>query len=159
MISAVSGSNATALLALFGRSQTAAALSPTQPAALASSPPSLRQGNGALPQSLFDALVHAGKDGKDGADKTPLDDFLSQIISSLDTDGDGKLSQSELKSALSNLTGTAKDDATKTDTASTGAAQSLYESLFNAMATEDGALSTATRKDDPDQKFLSLLGS
>ncbi len=161
MISAVSGSNAAALLALFGRSQTDATTNPTQIAASAAAQPlpSLPppQGIGATAQSLFDALVHAGTEGKSGANKSPLDDFLSQIIASLDTDGDGKLSQSELKSALSSLTGTAKDDASQSNTS--GPARSLYESLFNATAVGAGGPDVSASKDVLSQKFLSVLGS
>ena len=159
MISAVSGSNATALLALFGRSQTDATPNPTQTAAVAASqpPPPLPQGNGATAQSLFDALVHAGHGSKDDADKSPVDQILSGIFSSLDADGDGKLSPDELKSAFANFTGTANDGSDQPQTASTGSANSLYESLFNAMAADDGSPGSTTRKDDLVRKFLSLL--
>ncbi len=157
MISAVSGSNATALLALFGRSQTDATPNPSAAVAASQPPPPLPQGNGATAQSLFDALVHAGHGGKDDADKSPLDQIMSGIFSSLDADGDGKLSPDELKSAFATFTGTANDGSDQPQTSSTGGANSLYESLFNAMATDDGSPGSATRKDDLVKKFLSLL--
>jgi hypothetical protein len=158
MISAVSGSNASALLALFGRSQTDATY-PSQIAAKAASPPPppLPQGNGASAQSLFDALVHAGHGTRDQPDKGRVDDTLSSVISSLDTDGDGKLSSEEMKSALSSLTGTAADAPDQTQTASGASGTSLYESLFNAMAADDGSPASANRKNDLVRKFLSLL--
>lgn len=161
MISAVSGSNATALLALFGRSQTDVPTNPTQTPAVATSdrlPPLLPpQGTGATAQSLFDARVDAGTNGESGAGKSPLDEFLSRIIGSLDTDGDGKLSQSELKSALSSLTGTAKDQPAQTS--ASGPPGSFYESLFNAMAQQAGGPDGSASKDDLSRRFLSLLGS
>lgn len=153
MISAVSGSNASALLALFDRSQTDTASRPTQTVP-PPHPPPLPQGTGASAQSLFEALVDVGQDSTTGAQKAPLDDFLSNLFAALDRDGDGTLNQSELKSALSGLTSTSSDDATPTHSAT---APSLYESLFNAIASDDGSGAGTTRKDDLSQKFLSPL--
>jgi hypothetical protein len=160
MISAVSGSTAPALLALFGRSPAYATANPsktTQRATPAALP--MPQGTGVTAQSLFDALVQAGDStagsGKAGSGAAPLDDLLSSLFASLDTDGDGALSPAELQSALSGLTGTATGDSPQTQTAAP--TKSLYESLFNAIAADDGSRASAARKDDLSQKFLSLL--
>jgi hypothetical protein len=159
MISAVSGSNASALLALLGRSQTDTSTYPSQIAASTPSqpPPPLPQGNGASAQSLFDALVHAGHGTKDQPDKGKVDEALSSFISSLDADGDGKLSSEELKSALSGLAGPASDESNQAQAAGAAPGTSLYESLFNAMAAGDGSPASASRKNDLVRKFLSLL--
>ena len=159
MISAVSSSNATALLALFGRNTSNATANPTQTTAprAPAPPPPLPQGSGATAQSLFDALVRGADGGPADANAPSLDDLLSNLMTGLDTDGDGKLSTAELKSAFATLTGDAPDPSSQTQTTGTGPAKSLYESMFNAMAADDGGPASTARKDNLAQKFLSLL--
>ena len=92
MISAVSSSNATALLALFGRNTSNATANPTQTTAprAPAPPPPLPQGSGATAQSLFDALVRGADGGPADANAPSLDDLLSNLMTGLDTDGDGR---------------------------------------------------------------------
>ena len=165
-----SASKANALLLLFGRPQAGAATNAStgqtpimRPMAALPPPPPL--GRGASVQSLFDALVTAGDTNTTGSDAaspaTSSDDLLSGILASIDSDGDGKLSLSELKSAFTSLTGPPADDSAQTMTASTGAAKlmakSMSESLFDAMASDTGSRASTARKDDLAQKFLTLL--
>jgi hypothetical protein len=120
------------------------------------SPPS---GNGASPQSLFDAMVsgpdtsqtnHGQSDGLTGSLT-----LLSNLFSQLDTDGDGKLSGDELTSAFAAATAGAQDgSATR---AAAGQPKSLYESLFNALASLDGTSGNDQQVGALAQKFLSVL--
>ena len=168
MISALSGSTSAQLLSIFARPQgtstdaTEVAQRPKPPLGPAPGPPP-SAGNGASPKSLFDAM---SADDTTSSDAMALDDFLSNLFNSLDTDGDGKLGADELKAAVATFqvntktvgtstATTSTDTATSTST-STGA-KSLYESLFNAMAGMTGTNDSRGQMNDLLQKLLTTL--
>ena len=173
MISALSGSTSAQLLSIFARPQntstdaTEVAQRPKPPPGPSPGPPP-SAGNGASPKSLFDAM---SADDTTSSDATGLDDLLSNLLKSLDTDGDGKLSADELKAAVATLQGDTKTDTASTDTASTDTAstdtatstssstdaKSLYESLFNAMASMAGTKDSSGQMNDLSQKLLTTL--
>lgn len=170
MISALSGSTSAQLFSIFARPQgtstdaTEVAQRPKPPLGPAPAPgPPPSAGNGASPKSLFDAI---SADDTTSSDATTLDDLLSNLLKSLDTDGDGKLSADELKAAVATLQGDTKtvgastattSTDTATSTSSSTSAKSLYESLFNAMASMTGTNDNSGQMNDLSQKLLTTL--
>ena len=179
MISALSGSTSAQLLALFARPQTQTTSgSTTKTAQRPPQPPPgpPPAGNGASAQSVFDALVGGGNTPATAAN--PLDDLMARLLKTLETDGDGKLSAAELKSAVANLQGnssgaasassasgtgsaSAMTDATTTSATATGAggAKSLYQSLFDAMASMTASRDNTNQLRDVSQKYLTALSA
>ena len=164
MISPLSGSRTLSLIQSLGRPSLASDVAQSASVAqtLQPPPPPPPRGNGATPQSLFDAMV-TGSDGRqtdqgqsDGSTSS-LDALLSNLFRQLDTDGDGKLSGDELKSAFAAAASGAQDGGA--DPASAGTAKSLSESLFNALASLDGTPGNDQQVGALAQKFLSVLTS
>ena len=111
-------------------------------------------------------------------------DLLSAQFGSIDTDGDGLLTETEFTAAedamksggaggMQGMSGpppgpppsgpppgsesSAENEDDTTSSSITTAAQSLYESLFSAMTSESGSSDTVTIDRDTASQFLSLL--
>ncbi len=145
-------------------------------------PPPRSASGGADAKSLFDALAESNDANGDGLlsqdeiDAAPMAGLLSSQFSTIDSDADGLLSETELSIAETALrSGEPTGASGKGMTAEMGGpppggppppggsnsatdAQSLYESLFDALShDESGGSSTVTRDEDLAQRFLSLL--
>ena len=119
-------------------------------------------------------------------DASPVADLLSSQFSSIDSDGDGLLTETELDAAESSRDasatsgaagaappsgpppsgpppsgpppGSAEEGTTEADsTTATTSAQSLYESLFAAMTSQSEESSTVTLDRNLANQFMSLL--
>lgn len=111
-------------------------------------------------QELGSALTQATGGGPDQA--RTVQDFLSGVMSGLDRDGDGNLSAGEIKGGLAGSLGLS--DANMGGGALAGipsvapaAPKSIYEHMFDVLASADGSAKSALRRNDVADSFLSQL--
>ena len=185
MISALTGSSyAASLTSLFARQPNPAkdklkdavrvAKAPLSPS---TAPPAAGQGHSA--QALLSAFLGAlNLDGSgsttnatDAAANTSRQDSdtpdnlaktMTQLMGAIDTNGDGTLSSDEVKSAADKMAAAFGQDGAASqlpgDPVPSGvSAKSLYQTVFEAMAAENGNTYKATLNNDLAQKFMASL--
>ncbi len=179
MISAPGGCcNSASSLGLFARQPNQTNTTSTDTTRVAQRPPGTPQasgGQGYSAQALLSAILGAlTGDGTTTADEPgesttqstqssdDLSTMLTKLMGAIDTNGDGTLSSDEVKSATDKVSKAFgdKDPAPglATDSTASGAVPtSLYQSLFQSMAAENGTTYPATLNNNLTQKFMASL--